>query len=359
MTQQHARDEAVALATSALMLMDERAIAPTPNNFTVWYSFFSGERPDLNRALTRLLDSDTQFTPERSAQIFEKFCTTPYEAVPMHLIAERMEAELASVLSALDQAGRHVVDYGRTLETVQRALAQPDRSPDRLQAMFEVLCRVLEQTRAMRQQSRDVERQLKDSLSEVNRLRDELEVARREAMTDALTGIANRKMFDFVLRQCALDAMKTGDPLSLLMLDIDHFKQFNDTHGHHVGDQVLRLLAAVLKQSVKGQDTPARYGGEEFVVVLPQTALSNAVKLAEAIRVRVAHRSVINRTTSERLGSFTVSIGAAQFCPGEPLRLMVERADHALYSAKHAGRNRVEAGTTDTVPATAVKSLSR
>ncbi len=190
-------------------------------------------------------------------------------------------------------------------------------------------------------------------------MRDQLEDARREAMTDALTGIANRKMFDFVLRQCALDAMEIGEPLSLLMIDIDHFKQFNDTHGHHIGDQVLRLLAAVLKQSVKGQDTPARYGGEEFAVVLPQTTLANAVKLAEAIRVRVSRRSVINRATSQRLGSFTVSIGAAQFRPGEPLRLLVERADHALYAAKHAGRNRVEAAPFDVEPEDAVRTFSR
>lgn len=356
MTQAHAREEAVAFATSAIALMDERAIAPTPNNFTVWYNFFSGARPDLNNALSMLLDSNAEFTPERSAQIFEKYCTAPYEAVPMHLIAERMEAELATVLSALDQAGQHAFAYGQTLETVQGALSRPERS----QAMFEVLRRVLDQTRAMRQQSHDVERQLKDSLSEVNRLRDELEDARREAMTDALTGIANRKMFDFVLRQCALDAMESGDPLSLLMLDIDHFKQFNDTQGHHVGDQVLRLLATVLKQSVKGQDTPARYGGEEFVVVLPQTALSNAVKVAEAIRVRVARRSIVNRSTSQRLGSFTVSIGVAQFCAGEPLRLLVERADRALYAAKEAGRNRVEAiAATPPAADAAVNSLSR
>ncbi|MBL8660571.1 MAG: diguanylate cyclase [Rhodospirillales bacterium] len=338
MTKQQAQDEAIALATSALKLMDERTIAPTPNNFAVWYNYFSGDRPDLNRALSILLESETDFTPERNAQIFEKYCAAPYEAVPMHLIAERMEAELATVLGVLDQAERHALAYGRTLETVQGALAKPTPS----QAMIEVLSRLLDQTRAMRQQSRDAERQLEDSAMEVNRLRDQLEDARREAMTDSLTAIANRKMFDFVLRQSAMDAMESGEPLSLLMLDIDHFKQFNDTHGHHIGDQVLRLLAAVLKQSVKGQDTPARYGGEEFAVVLPQTTLENAVKVAEAVRVRVARRSVVNRATSRRLGSFTVSVGAAEFRPGEPLRVLVERADRALYVAKHSGRNRVE-----------------
>ncbi|MCU0894360.1 MAG: GGDEF domain-containing protein [Rhodospirillales bacterium] len=167
-------------------------------------------------------------------------------------------------------------------------------------------------------------------------------------------------MFDFVLRQAALDGMENGDPLSLLMLDIDHFKKFNDTHGHHIGDQVLRLLAAVLKQSVKGQDTPARYGGEEFAVVLPQTVLENAVKLAEAIRLRVSRRSVVNRATSQRLGSFTVSIGAAEFVPGEPLRQFVERADRALYAAKKAGRNRVmfEAATSSCQPSASVTAVS-
>lgn len=236
MTEQHAQDqEALAIASSALKIMSERNIAPTPNNFTVWYSYFCGSRPDLNQALAILLDSGCEFSPERNAQIFAKYCTAPFEAVPMHLIAERMEAELSTVLSTVDRVGRGAADYGRTLERAQGALIAPLPSD----AVVEVLSRVLEQTRAMRQQSRDLERQLKDSLTEVNRLRDQLEEARREAMTDGLTGIANRKMFDFVLRQAALDGMESGDPLSLLMLDIDHFKQFNDTHGHHVGDQVL------------------------------------------------------------------------------------------------------------------------
>jgi diguanylate cyclase len=274
----------------------------------------------------------------------------------MHLIAERMEAELARVLGSLDKVGRGAADYGRALETVQVALGDPTQT----ETLAEVLSRVLEQTRAMRQQSRDLERQLKDSLTEVSRLRDQLEEARREAMTDGLTAIANRKMFDFVLRQAALDGMENGDPLSLLMLDIDHFKKFNDTHGHHIGDQVLRLLASVLKQSVKGQDTPARYGGEEFAVVLPQTVLENAVKLAEAIRLRVSRRSVVNRATSQRLGSFTVSIGAAEFVPGEPLRQFVERADRALYAAKKAGRNRVmsEAAPSPCLPSATVTAVS-
>lgn len=344
MTYAHSLDQALDHAKTALTIMDERKIAPTPNNFTVWYNYASGERPDLNRALAIMLDSDEPFSAARSAQIFQKFCSGPYEAVPMHLIAERMEAELATVLTGLEQTERRAADYGKTLETVKGALAAKalaNKAP--AAALVEVLGRVLDQTRAMRQQSHDLERQLKDSLSEVARLRDQLDDARREAMTDALTCIANRKMFDFVLRQAVMDSLETCEPLCLLMLDIDHFKQFNDSHGHHVGDQVLRLLAAVLTQTVKGQDTPARYGGEEFAVVLPQTRLANAMKLAEAIRERVSRKSIVNRKTAQRLGTFTVSVGVAQFRIGEPPRCLIERADAALYAAKRAGRNRVAA----------------
>lgn len=358
MTYAHSLDQALEFAKEALAIMDQRTIAPTPNNFTVWFTYASGERPDLNRALSILLDSEDSFSPARSEQVFKKFCTGPYEAVPIHLIAERMEAELATVLSGLAQTGRSAAAYGKTLETVKGALTDEALANGTSSVtLIEMVSRVLDQTRAMRQQSQDIERQLKDSVSEVSRLRDQLDDARREAMTDTLTCIANRKMFDFVLRQAIMDAIETFEPLCLLMLDIDHFKQFNDSHGHHVGDQVLRLLASVLTQTVKGQDTPARYGGEEFTVVLPQTRLANALKLAEAIRERVSRKSIINRKTAERLGTFTVSIGVAQFRPGEPPRYLIERADAALYTAKRGGRNRVESETAVAEVAHAVTAV--
>jgi diguanylate cyclase len=148
-------------------------------------------------------------------------------------------------------------------------------------------------------------------------------------------------MLDFVLREAAIEAMDTGDPLSLLLLDIDHFKQFNDTYGHTIGDQVLKLLGGTLRDSIKGQDTAARYGGEEFAVILPRTAATDAAKLAENIRQRITNKSVVNRKTGGTLGRVSVSIGVAQMRLGEPIRRFVERADQALYTAKRTGRNRV------------------
>jgi diguanylate cyclase len=125
------------------------------------------------------------------------------------------------------------------------------------------------------------------------------------------------------------------------MIDIDHFKKFNDTYGHLIGDEVLRVVARLLRENVKGRDTPARYGGEEFAVILPQTSLNHAAKLAEQIRNTLASRKVHDKRTDASYGTLTVSIGAAKFQPGEPLDPLVQRADQALYRAKNQGRNRV------------------
>jgi diguanylate cyclase len=160
-------------------------------------------------------------------------------------------------------------------------------------------------------------------------------------MTDGLTGIANRKAFDEKLRQEAMASMENGKPLSLLLLDIDHFKKFNDNHGHQVGDQVLRLMAETLELNIKGQDFAARYGGEEFAIILPQTTLDSAKQAANMLRHNVETHNIVNKSNQNKVGRITVSIGVATFRFGEPLARLIERSDEALYLAKSRGRNQV------------------
>ena len=131
-----------------------------------------------------------------------------------------------------------------------------------------------------------------------------------------------------------------GD-LSLLMIDIDNFKQFNDQHGHLTGDEVLKFMARKTKEIVRGRDFLARFGGEEFAVLLPHTPLSGAAVVAESIRKFFAQATLKSVTTSKRLGYMTVSIGVACYRPGEPLEHLINRSDLALYSAKEMGKNRV------------------
>jgi diguanylate cyclase len=127
----------------------------------------------------------------------------------------------------------------------------------------------------------------------------------------------------------------------MLMFDIDHFKSFNDNYGHLTGDQVLRLVALSLKQTIKGQDIIARYGGEEFAVVLPNTGLRQALSVADNIRRAVMSRELKKKSTGEILGRVTISVGVSTLQPGDDIYTLIERADLCLYAAKRNGRKRV------------------
>ncbi len=160
------------------------------------------------------------------------------------------------------------------------------------------------------------------------------------AMTDSLTGLHNRRYFTSYLDNSVSGAIEGGKSLSLLMLDIDHFKRVNDTYGHAAGDEVLRQFAERVTRCVRGVDLAARIGGEEFVVVLPDTDLDVAVKVAERLRRTVASEPVIINDGADEL-SVACSIGVTAYAADESAERMLKRADDALYTAKRQGRNRV------------------
>ena len=175
---------------------------------------------------------------------------------------------------------------------------------------------------------------------DLDQIKDSLALAEQHSNTDPLTGLANRRSLEAFLRAAQISAMEAGTPLSILMIDIDHFKKFNDSYGHQVGDQVLRLVARVLQESVRECDLAARYGGEELIAVLPGASLDVCTEAAERIRRRIGEARLTRRTTGEELTSITVSIGVAQFRMAELAEGMIERCDRALYQAKRSGRNR-------------------
>lgn len=166
------------------------------------------------------------------------------------------------------------------------------------------------------------------------------------AIRDPLTGAYNRREMERQLAEELARSARYRRPLSVLMLDVDHFKAVNDTHGHQVGDEVLRSLASRLRQAVRRADVVARYGGEEFLVILPETTLPQALGLAERIRFDVAqHTMALIHGEALRI---TVSIGVAAFPDhGADADSLCRSADAALYAAKQSGRNRVEAARAE------------
>jgi len=173
----------------------------------------------------------------------------------------------------------------------------------------------------------------------------ELLGARREAAQDALTGLANRRTLDARLATEHARFARRGEPLSVLMLDLDHFKRVNDDYGHAAGDDVLAATARALGDELRAIDLGARFGGEEFLAMLPDTPLDDAMRVAERIRRRIAAMRALHDGVAIPV---TVSIGAAQLAPGESITSLLARTDAALYEAKRGGRDRCVAAPART-----------
>ncbi len=195
---------------------------------------------------------------------------------------------------------------------------------------------------------RDLQRQLENSNAQLEESNRELH---RLSSLDGLTGIANRRQFDKMLDQEWQRALRNCTELSLIMIDIDYFKMYNDTYGHQAGDDCLKTVALALDRIVhRPSDVVARYGGEEFALILPETDAQGALRVAEKMRDTVA-RLNIRHEASKVTNKISLSIGVASMNPrgGENPDMLLAASDDALYRAKHAGRNRVEVAKPDTV----------
>ena len=325
-------------AGQALERIRSLGLSATPHTFTLWYTYFGQSQPDLNRSVDKALAQDRGMSEERSFELHRKHFGDDIEALAIQEAGQKIEAAVYQVLNHLDEAGHDTGHYGKALQSLSGELGRGIGGSN-LKLM---ISDIVTETKRMQEHNARLHDRLSESAVVISKLRDDLEIVQREAMTDGLTGIANRKLLDITLQKAAHEAEVEQQPLSLLLLDIDHFKKFNDAYGHALGDQVLKLVARAISECVKGRDLAARYGGEEFAIVLPRTHCHDAAAVAEQVRENVASKKLVKKSTGEDLGRITMSIGVSQYVPGEPLGETIQRADDALYAAKRGGRNRVE-----------------
>lgn len=311
--------------------------AAHPRNYEIWYTYATGYQPSLNQKINETLAQKGTISAADLDAIYETFLAPGRITDRIDTVGAKVVDEIEQVMAMIDAAVGSTASYAESLAGASEKLGNSgDR--DGLRLIIESLVR---STKEMEQTNEALENRLKASKQEITELQENLETVRHESLTDPLTTLANRKYFDQMLDKAIADARRSGAPLTLMMTDIDHFKKFNDTFGHLTGDQVLRLVAGAVKQNVKGQDLAARYGGEEFAVVLPNTALRQALTVADHIRRAVMTKELMKRSTGEHLGRVTISVGVAMLHGGEPAQALIERADACLYAAKRNGRNKV------------------
>ncbi len=327
--------EAVQVLKQVLPLMTEHKVPTIPPNYAVWYDYVTRNNADLQEELDEILQESKPFSAELCASIYQRYFMDELNERVSGL-QESVRVAVSSVLSELGGLGNDMAHFSDVLDDCGTKL-QDDLSPEALQGL---VMRLADETKVAHTRSQEVEGSLHSMASELTELRSQVNQLSRDSLTDALTQVSNRRAFNESLARMSAEATADNSPLCLILADIDHFKAFNDTHGHLVGDIVLREVAQEMKQCVKGRDMLARYGGEEFAILLPATPLTGAKMLAESIRT-IVESERLSDDAGNRLEPVTVSMGVAQLKPGESTDSLIERADSCLYQSKETGRNRV------------------
>ena len=332
--------EAFQLARQALAAMETAGVWPTPLNFELWLHYVGDPEGALGLEITRLLGDSEAFTEGTSEMLAAEYLPRGRLSEEIRDAGAVLNRELSSVSDAIAKVKKSQAAYGETLADASVNIEKTD-GPAELRQLVTGLTVA---TTKIQRENDTLERRLQTSTKEVARLREHLEQVRRDAMTDALTNLANRKAFDEELLFACEQAEKNKTTVTLAVLDIDHFKRFNDTWGHQTGDQVLRYVASVIGRISKAPRVAARYGGEEFAVIFPGENSAKVEAALNGIREEIASRALRRRSTNDELGAVTISAGLAQRRPGETGSSLIDRADEALYASKHGGRNMVTNG---------------
>jgi diguanylate cyclase len=327
----------IELARAILAALEARTIPPTPRNYELWTAYHLGVLADLSREMAGMIERGEAFTDETNDDLYERYIGSTRLSSEVMTATDTVARELAEALTNLRSAAKNAGDYSSELKSVTGEMeAGVDAT-----SFKRIVTQLTAATKDMLAHNTALEHRMQESAGHITSLQETLQAVRLEALTDALTGLANRKHFDDALKRQCTDAATSGRPLSLIMCDIDHFKRINDEFGHPVGDSVIRFVGSVLKRSAAGDALAARYGGEEFAILLPNTELRKAVELAEHIRQVVRAQRPTRKSTGESLGTVTVSFGVAQLHADEAPGGLVQRADGRLYESKRAGRDRV------------------
>lgn len=330
-------EKSVRVAREALPLMTERGIPPIPQNYSVWYDYIGAENQALRLEIEQRISQGAEFTPQICRDLFERFIQAQ-EHIQTRGLQGALEQVMAEAMAQVSTYGEDVSSFSGMLGECDSTLEELGARQAGAEQLREIVGRLQSETTRVQERNAQVETSLTQMHSELDELRAQVNRLSRDSRTDKLTGLANRRVLDETLPLLLADGLRHEKPLSLIMLDIDHFKRFNDKHGHLVGDRVLRFVAQEIKQCIKGRDVLVRYGGEEFVVLLPDTALRGAVHLAESIRNVVGSQRVPGEN-GVSLDPVTLTLGVTQARKGDSEDSVVDRADKALYLGKTQGRN--------------------
>jgi diguanylate cyclase len=334
----YTHDHAQSQEILRLVLIELNALnlPPNPIFFTLFYERALKRDASLNKDIDDAINSEKGLSVDIAQEIFDTH-------VLNGAIKEMSKAQSAllrvirNVMMQMLNTGNEFSNYASSLGDFVRKI---DRT-DSVQDIRMLTADVIEDSRQLERTSKETSSQLNDAGEQITRLKEELEAARRDARTDPLTGLANRRGLNEMLLQRINLFLQEKTPFCVILADIDHFKRINDSYGHLVGDKILRFVARTLMANIKGQDSVIRFGGEEFAIVLPYTQYDGGIIVAQHLRQKIASSRLRLAESGRDLGGLTISLGVAAVHTDDTPDSLLRRADDALLKAKAEGRDRV------------------
>jgi diguanylate cyclase len=319
-----------------LELIGRHGLPTDPLNYCIWYEYASDKNGKLNAAIDDHLKNNGTFSEEINRQLYNQYIADGSEKMTT-LVRDGLKKVFSEITGAIKTTNQHFSASENHLDSINESLVKRLSEAD----LEKIVIKIKNEINSLESTNGSFKFQLQQAADEIDQLKSKMAQYREEALKDPLTQIDNRRGFEKKLKEAIRQANADETSLCLIMADIDYFKKVNDTHGHLVGDNVLRMVAATIKESIKGKDLAARLGGEEFAILLPDTPFDGAMKLADDIRLAFERLDLKKKSNGESLGKITLSFGVSTFKVSESVEDFVNRADEALYQSKNTGRNRV------------------
>jgi diguanylate cyclase len=331
-------DEVVSIAKKALQYVGQFQTPPTPKVYEVWYRYVEAKQAGLLEQLTHAVDEAKSVSQTQLEQLHQQYCLTD-STERNHQISQLLLRETHGISSVIEKQ----LNAGKAFRvSIHHATGELDDPSVTLEDVASCASAMVASNKRMHAELEAAKEQLHASQAQINALNENLAKTVKMMMTDPLTGVGNRRCFDALVSSgCERRSSDTG-VTALLLIDLDEFKIVNDTHGHTVGDALLKFIANVI-QSIREEASVARYGGDEFGVFLKVADVAEAQQIAEELRARLAKERFQYRRDDQIIEAVTVSIGLSILRNDDTADSWFDRADKLLYRAKRDGRNCVRA----------------
>lgn len=306
---------------------------PIPDHFELGWLYLAGATFTQRHMIEAHMLEHGGISPVAAVDLLDKIRTVLSERELTKMV-DTVKADIIEVTATTGKSGREAADFGAALGVSMSELGDPKTAEATVEKLQKLASDMVERTAR-------AEAELKARSKAMSQLRGRLAQSQKEAMSDALTDLPNRRAFDLQLAQAIEAAHLSKHPLSVAFCDIDHFKRVNDTHGRATGDRVIRHVAQILKSCAGAKAHVARHGGEEYAMLFEGLGPVPSCDLLNQARARLDAKRLIARDTGKPIGAVTISCGVATIQPGETATGLLGRADQAMHEAKNAGRDRI------------------